>query len=69
MLVSFSFYILSLLKTLIICQYFCSPLRLIQALWIDRKGLTTFENMPFLHVEDALLEARKACPLMLFVMQ
>jgi hypothetical protein len=24
--------------------------------------------MPFLHVEDALLEARRACSLMLFVM-
>jgi len=43
-------------------------LRLLQALWIDRKGLTIFENMPFLHVEDALLEARRACSLMLFVM-
>ena len=26
-----------------------------------RRGPSTFENMPFLHVEDALLGARKAC--------
>ena len=25
-----------------------------------RRGLSTFENMPFLHIEDALLEARRA---------
>ena len=27
---------------------------------VPRKGLSTFENMPLLHVEDALLGARKA---------
>ena len=32
-----------------------------------RRGLTAFENMPFLPIEDALLEARKASSLLLFV--
>ena len=26
-----------------------------------RRGLTAIKNMPFLHVEDALLGARRAC--------
>jgi hypothetical protein len=29
-----------------------------------RRRLSTFKNMPFLHVEDALLEARRASSLM-----
>jgi len=32
-----------------------------------RRGPSTFENMPFLHAEDALLDARRASFLMLFV--
>jgi len=33
----------------------------------SRKGPSTFENMPLLHIENALLEARRACSQMLFV--
>jgi len=29
-----------------------------------RRRLSTFKNMPFLHIEDALLEARRASSLM-----
>jgi len=32
-----------------------------------RRGLSTFENMPFMHAEDALLDVRRAFSLMLFV--
>ena len=32
-----------------------------------RRGPSTFENMPLLHIENALLEARRACSQMLFV--
>jgi hypothetical protein len=32
-----------------------------------RRGLPMFENMPFMHAEDALLDARRASSLMLFV--
>jgi len=32
-----------------------------------RRGLSTFENMPFLLAEDALLDTRRASSLMLFV--
>ena len=32
-----------------------------------RRGLSMFENMPFMHAEDALLDARRASSLMLFV--
>lgn len=32
-----------------------------------RKGPSSFENMPFLHVEEALLGARRACSSTLFV--
>jgi len=32
-----------------------------------RRGPSTFENMPFLLAEDALLDARRASSLMLFV--
>lgn len=34
---------------------------------VPRKGPSTFENMPLLHVEDALLGARKAYSHILFV--
>ena len=34
---------------------------------VPRKGLSTFENMPLLHVEDALLGARKAYSQMSFI--
>ena len=33
----------------------------------DRRGLSLFKNMPFLHIEDALLEARRACSQTLFI--
>jgi len=34
---------------------------------LGAKGcFSSFENMPFLHVEDALLEARRAYPRMFF---
>ena len=35
--------------------------------YVPRKGHSTFENMPLLHVEDALLGARKAYSHILFV--
>ena len=33
----------------------------------DRRGLSLFKNMPFLHIEDALLEARRVSSLTLYV--
>ena len=33
-----------------------------------KRASSTFENMPFLHAEDALLEARRASSTTLFVM-
>jgi len=33
-----------------------------------KKASSSFENMPFLHTEDALLEARRASSTTLFVM-
>ena len=33
-----------------------------------KRASSTFENMPFLHTEDALLEARRASSTTLFVM-
>ena len=33
----------------------------------DKRGLSRFKNMPFLHIEDALLEARRASSLTLYV--
>ena len=35
---------------------------------MTRRGLIVFENMPFLRVEDALLEARRASSFILYVM-
>ena len=45
-----------------------TPLFFQARFWGDiRKGPSSFENMLFLHVEDALLEARRACSQTLFV--
>ena len=38
-----------------------------KAEYATRRGSSTFKNMPFLQVKDALLEARRASSLMLFV--
>ena len=38
-----------------------------KAEYATRGGPSTSENMPFLHVEDALLDARRACSQFMFV--
>ena len=38
-----------------------------KAEYATRGGPSTSENMPFLHVEDALLDARRACSQFVFV--
>ena len=49
------------------CQHFSSLLFIVHALQGGRRGPSTFENMPFLHAEKALLEAWRASSRMLFV--
>ena len=49
------------------CQHFSPLLFIVHALQGGRRGPSTFENMPFLHAEKALLEARRASSRMLFV--
>ena len=43
------------------CKHFSSLSLTTHALQRSRKGPSTFENMPFLMQEHALLDARKAC--------
>jgi hypothetical protein len=42
-------------------------LKAVYALQAKRRGLIRLQNMPFLLIEDALLDARRASSAMLFV--